>query len=99
LLENFGAVQFDDAIKAVSSLREETDALALLPHYGRARAPAFRAGRELAETAKQFIDGVEAELSNIERQFVGGDGSLADNLASIANSLSAIATNLGGERQ
>ena len=89
-IEQFATVQFDDAIKAAGALREEVDALSLLPHYGRGRITAVNTSRELADVAQTFLKNVEAELANLEEQFGSSGTSLPADLETIAAALGEV---------
>jgi hypothetical protein len=92
-LEQFAVVQFDDAVRAATTLREDADPLSFLPHYGRARAPAVDASRALIVEARAFVQNVEAEVLNLETQF-SGEGSVQSGLEEMETSLRAISAAL-----
>ena len=87
-LDRFRGVHYDDAIRAASVLRDESDALRALPEYGRARSNAITSSRELAEVLGAFLADVEASLANLE-------APLAKDAASIPLGIEAIASALG----
>jgi len=93
-LEQFSQVLFDDAVRAAVALRDEADALAALPRYGRGRTPAATSGRELAAATGAFLAGVEAELANQEAQFGHGEASIPGHLEAIGDALTVMSEGL-----
>jgi len=88
-LDQFGSTHFDEAVRSAAALRGDEDALSLLAHYGRARTNATGAANALIKTTREFLETVEAELSNVEAQF-GDEGSVQADLTAITATLSNI---------
>jgi hypothetical protein len=89
-IEAFAGVQYDDALKAAEALNTEADALALLPYYARGRTAAVAAGRDLASTARAFLDNLALELRTLEEQFAGTASSAPADIKAITESLDVI---------
>jgi hypothetical protein len=99
-LENFGAVQFDDAIAAASSLNKESVS-ENLPNLGRGRRAAVIAGRDLKSSAENFLQNVTNNLEAFSADFRAKYGAVDDSIKVIDASLVAIETSLAalGPRQ
>ena len=93
-LDQFAQVQFDDAVRAAAGLRDDSDALAALPRYGRGRTTAVTAGRDLAAATAAFLNAVEAELANQEAQFGRGEASIPGHLVAIGEALALLGEEL-----
>lgn len=93
-LERFRAVHYDDSVSAVRALGSETDAIALLPHFGRGRRGAIEAGTALAVAAKAFLDMVDQNIVATSQSLDGKHGAVAASLERIDSSLAAIEIDL-----
>ena len=93
-LDRFRAVQFDDSIAAARSLRNETDAIAALPHFGRGRRGAVEAGTALATVAQAFLDTVDQNIGAISQSLNARQGEMEASLKQIDTSLAAIEADL-----
>jgi Cdc6-like AAA superfamily ATPase len=93
-LDRFNSVQFDDSLLAARALRQESVAIAALPHFGRGRRGAVEAGSALVEVAKDFLHTVEQNLGSNNQSLEAKHSALDTSLKKIDLSLSAIEADL-----
>jgi hypothetical protein len=93
-LDRFRTVQFDDSVAAARSLRNETDAIAALPHFGRGRRSAVEAGTALAAAAQTFLDTVDQNIGAVGQSLDARHGEVEASLKQIDTSLAAIEADL-----
>lgn len=93
-IDRFRTVQFDDSMAAARSLRNETDVIAALPHFGRGRRGAVDAGTNLAAAAQAFLDTVDQNIGAISESLDARHGAVEVSLAQIDTSLTTIEADL-----
>ena len=93
-LEIFSSRQFDDAIFGARELRAETDPVASLPSYARAREGAVGAGRDLGRRLQAFLADAERSLSLREQEDSARYSALAQSQEKIKTALQSIADDL-----
>lgn len=93
-LDNFAGRQFDDAIFGARELRAETDPVASLPAYARAREGAVGDGRELGRRLQTFLADVDRSLSLREQEDGARYAALAQSQETIKTALQSISDDL-----
>jgi energy-coupling factor transporter ATP-binding protein EcfA2 len=94
-LDQIRPTQFDAALAAAREIAECENALDALPNYGRGNRPAVDAGIALRVAAEKFLDAVDRNMEVFAADQNASSGDVPTNIASIEQSLSDIAQDLG----